>query len=105
MDRLRLTEEVDDPDYSYYDFDFDTDPPLLEFMNEILKASDPDLARFKAYGGKLLLYHGWNDPATTGAFRTIQYYEEVVEAIGGHRKTDRVKRMVMAKMSFKMPIH
>lgn len=91
-----LAFEVDDPNYSYRDFDSDTDPPLLEFMDEILKASDPDLSRFKAYGGKLILYHGWNDPATTGAFRTIQYYGEVVEAIGGQRKTDRFLRLFLA---------
>jgi feruloyl esterase len=91
-----LAFEVDDPDYSYRDFDFDTDPPQLEFMDAILKASDPDLARFKAYGSKLLLYHGWNDPATTGAFRTIQYYGEVVEAIGSQHKTDQFLRLFLA---------
>jgi feruloyl esterase len=91
-----LAFEVDDPDYSYRDFDLDTDPPLLDFMDQILGASNPDLSRFNAYGGKLLLYHGWNDPATTGAYRTIQYYEEVVKAVGGTRQTDAFLRLFLA---------
>jgi pimeloyl-ACP methyl ester carboxylesterase len=29
----------------------------------ILNATSPDLSAFKAHGGKLIQYHGWNDPA------------------------------------------
>jgi feruloyl esterase len=28
-----------------------------------LDSNDPDLSRFAARGGKLIIYHGWNDPA------------------------------------------
>jgi hypothetical protein len=28
-----------------------------------LDATDPDLSRLAAHGGKVILYHGWNDPA------------------------------------------
>ena len=95
-DTLRyLTFEVDDPNYSYRDFDFDTDLPLVEFMGKILNATDVDLFRFKAYGGKLLMYHGWADPATT-ALRSIQYHEEVVAALGNQRQTDRFLRLFLA---------
>src|SRR2546428_785040 len=52
-----LAFEEDDPHYSYRFFDFDTDPPLFAFMGEILNAADPHLFRFKAYGGKLIMYH------------------------------------------------
>jgi len=42
----------------------------------MLNASDPDLRPFAARGGKLILYHGWNDPAIS-PLSTIQYYEAV----------------------------
>lgn len=32
-------------------------------MAAILDAVDPDLTRFRSHGGKLIQYHGWNDPA------------------------------------------
>ncbi|MBS0335132.1 MAG: tannase/feruloyl esterase family alpha/beta hydrolase [Proteobacteria bacterium] len=43
-----------------------------------LDATDPDLAPFKARGGKLIQYHGWNDPAIAprGSIR----YHDAVEA-------------------------
>ena len=42
---------------------------------------DPDLREFKARGGKLLLYHGWNDPLIS-AGNTINYYDSVVRENG-----------------------
>jgi hypothetical protein len=46
-----------------------------------LDAVDPDLAPFQARGGKLILYHGWNDPAIT-ALNTIAYHDSVVRTLG-----------------------
>jgi hypothetical protein len=46
-----------------------------------LDAVDPDLAPFQARGGKLILYHGWNDPAIT-ALNTIAYYDAVLHTLG-----------------------
>jgi feruloyl esterase len=43
------------------------------FMN----ADNPDLSAFRARSGKLLLWHGWADPALN-ALATIRYYKEVV---------------------------
>jgi feruloyl esterase len=57
--------------------------------------TDADLSRFRALGGKLLMYHGWADPATT-ALHSIQYYEEVVAAIGNQRDTDQFLRLFLA---------
>lgn len=41
-----------------------------------LNAVDPDLSRFKASGGKLILSHGWADPALN-PLSTIAYYDQV----------------------------
>src|ERR1035438_3533680 len=38
-----------------------------------LNAIDADLKPFKAGGGKLILYHGWEDPAIP-AINTVNYY-------------------------------
>jgi Tannase and feruloyl esterase len=46
-----------------------------------LNATDPDLRRFQARGGKLILYHGWNDPAISPQ-NSIKYYESVIAKMG-----------------------
>ncbi|HLH08159.1 MAG TPA: tannase/feruloyl esterase family alpha/beta hydrolase [Terriglobales bacterium] len=46
-----------------------------------LDATNPDLKSFKARGGKLILYHGWNDPAIP-ALNTIDYFESVIATMG-----------------------
>jgi hypothetical protein len=52
-----------------------------EKLAKTLNATDPNLSAFKARGGKLILYHGWNDPAIS-AVNTINYYQSVVGAMG-----------------------
>jgi hypothetical protein len=42
-----------------------------------LDATDPDLSRFAARRGKLLLYHGWSDPALN-PLGTVEYYDQVL---------------------------
>ena len=46
-----------------------------------LNAVDPSLERFRSHGGKLILYHGWNDPAIS-ALNSINYYRSVVKQMG-----------------------
>lgn len=46
-----------------------------------LDAVNPDLGQFRARGGKLILYHGWDDPAIP-AMNTIDYYQNVVAKMG-----------------------
>lgn len=45
-------------------------------MATYLNAEDPDITRFAARKGKLVLWHGWADPAIN-AISTIDYYEQV----------------------------
>ena len=45
-------------------FDLDRDLKIVdEKVGAIVNAVNPDLSAFKARGGKLLMYHGWNDTA------------------------------------------
>lgn len=46
-----------------------------------LNATDPDLKPFAQRGGKLIVYHGWSDPAIS-AMNTIDYYDSVVAKMG-----------------------
>ncbi|MGA8090284.1 MAG: tannase/feruloyl esterase family alpha/beta hydrolase [Terracidiphilus sp.] len=46
-----------------------------------LDAVNADLTPFQARGGKLILYHGWNDPAIP-ALNTVNYYSEVLAKMG-----------------------
>jgi hypothetical protein len=50
----------------------------------IYNATNPDLGKFASRGGKLILYHGWNDPAIS-ALNTVNYYEAINSKMG--RKT------------------
>jgi hypothetical protein len=59
----------------------------------MLNATDPNLAAFKAHGGKLIIYHGWNDPAIS-ALNTINYYNSVIAKMG-RQNADSFVRVFM----------
>jgi len=73
--------------YDNKDWDYKTfaiDPGLktaTQRTAEVLNAVNPDLSAFRSRGGKLILYHGWNDPAIP-ALNTVNYYESVIRKMG-----------------------
>jgi feruloyl esterase len=70
------------PEWDYKTFMLDSGLPLAEEKTaKALDAVDLDLKPFKARGGKLILYHGWNDPAIP-APSTVNYYENVRKKMG-----------------------
>ncbi len=63
-------------------FNLDKDVTLAdEKTARILNSTDPNLTAFQRRGGKLILYHGWNDAAIP-AQNTINYYRSVVARMG-----------------------
>jgi hypothetical protein len=60
----------------------------------IYDATDPDLSAFRARGGKLLLWHGWADPAISPQ-GTVAYYKAVTDRMGGRQATERFARLFM----------
>jgi len=77
-----------DPNWDYIrrpvNFDSDvSDANTVE--NRIIDANDPDLSRFVAHGGKLLLLGGWNDTAIAPS-TNYDYYNAVVQKMGGKAK-------------------
>jgi len=71
-----------DPDWDPMTFDLDADLARALKNAAFVEAADPDLAKFKARGGRLLLYHGWADPGPAPE-NTIAYYEAVTAKLGG----------------------
>jgi hypothetical protein len=61
-------------DYSRYSGSFAAD---AKRWAEILDADNPDISRFAARNGKLIIWHGWSDPALNPV-ATIGYYNRVV---------------------------
>ena len=62
-----------------------------------LNSTNPNLEPFRARGGKLVLYHGWNDPAIS-AVNTINYYEDVVKHMGGAATESFVRLYMVSGM-------
>jgi feruloyl esterase len=69
-------------DWDYKTFNFAEASKLAENKTAAaLNSIDPNLAAFKRRGGKLIIYHGWNDPAIP-ALNTINYFESVMTRMG-----------------------
>jgi feruloyl esterase len=79
-----------------FDFDHDAEPVIRKF-GPILNATDPDLSRFAAHGGKLILFHGWADAAIPPA-STIKYYESIKDKIGGTKRAEFVRLFMVPGM-------
>ncbi len=73
--------DIDNPDYDWTTFDFDSDPLLMAKASDIMDADDPDLRQFQASGGKMIHYHHWADTAVP-ATNSIEYFEQVQEVTG-----------------------
>ena len=82
------------PEYSPLDFDFETDPPRLATMAAVYNSDDPDLAAFRDAGGKMIVWHGWADAIVT-PYKTVEWYEQVTERLGGAEKTAETVRLFM----------
>ncbi|MEK6398612.1 MAG: tannase/feruloyl esterase family alpha/beta hydrolase, partial [Terriglobus sp.] len=57
-------------------------------------STNADLSAFAARGGKLILYHGWNDPAIS-PWNTVNYYNNVMKTMG-EAKAAQTVRLFMA---------
>ncbi|MDQ2947645.1 MAG: tannase/feruloyl esterase family alpha/beta hydrolase, partial [Acidobacteriota bacterium] len=84
-----------EPEWDYKTLNFDTGVALADKLDHgLLAATDPNLKAFLAHGGKLLLYHGWNDQLIAPQ-NTINYYNSVVSKMGASKVRDSV-RLFMA---------
>jgi feruloyl esterase len=65
-----------DPSWDYTRYNLDNMARDTKLTATFMNATNPDLGAFKSKGRKLLLWHGWSDPALT-PLATIRYYEQV----------------------------
>lgn len=80
--------EDDRPDYKYMtDFDFNTDPQKLSAAEVTYNATDPDLLDVEQKGAKIIMYHGWSDPAVN-PLNTIDYYDQVKQNMQSNGGSD-----------------
>lgn len=82
------------PDWDFSSFSVDASFKAAQQKTEDpLDATNPDLKAFHARGGKLILYHGWNDPAIP-ALNTVNYYDNVIATMG-QQTADSFVRLYM----------
>jgi feruloyl esterase len=66
----------------------------LSAMSSLYDATDPNLSAFRDAGGKLILWHGWED-ASIPPQGTISYYEAVQAEMGGAEATQQFARLYL----------
>jgi feruloyl esterase len=84
--------------YDWHTWDLDRDMPVIDQKIGFVDATDPDLKKFKAHGGKLLLYAGWADTTIT-PINTVEYYGSVVKKMGANDTKDFAKLFMVPGMA------
>lgn len=85
----------DNPQWDWWTFDYDRDVRYADAkLGPLVDQVNPDIAAFKASGGKAIVYQGWQDPVVN-ALDTISYYERVRERQGGQGTTDDFFRLFL----------
>jgi len=83
-----------DANWDPMSFDLDKDLALTLKNGSVIEASDPNLSKFKARGGKLLLWHGWADPGPAPE-NTINYYSQAAKVVGGGSPDDWMRLFLL----------
>lgn len=72
----------DDKSWTMASFDLDRDwPAAMRKLSDVLDATDPDLRPFIRRGGKLMMYHGWDDQAVSPQ-NSIDYFTAAQKRLG-----------------------
>jgi feruloyl esterase len=83
-----------DQNWDVMSFDLERDLALALKNASFVEASNPDLSKFKARGGKLLLWHGWADPGPAPE-NTINYYAQAAKTAGGGSQDDWMRLFLL----------
>ena len=83
------------PSWNVTDFDFDRDYKRFGTMEPLYAGTAaPDLRKFKAAGGKLMIWQGWAD-VPIPPLMIVDYYETAERIIGGRKATQDLFRLFM----------
>jgi len=78
----------EDPNWDFHTLDFDHDIALADArLGPVIDSTNPDISQFKGLGGKLIMYHGWDDPRVNPR-NSINYLGEVAAAMHHHHHGD-----------------
>ena len=66
-----------DPNWDYSKYDLSNLKKDTALAATFLNATNPDLSGFSSRGGKLILWHGWADPALS-PLASIRYHDQVL---------------------------
>ncbi|MBL8644643.1 MAG: tannase/feruloyl esterase family alpha/beta hydrolase [Rhodospirillaceae bacterium] len=91
---LRFIAFAEDPGpaYTLDQFNLDTDAERMNFMLHITSGFNPDLRGFRDRGGRIIIYHGWQDGT---ALSTVDYFESATAAMGGPDAISDTARLFM----------
>jgi feruloyl esterase len=67
---------LQDPDWDYTTYNFKDYEREIRYASAYLDATSTDYSKFKNRKGKIIFWHGWNDPALS-ALATIEHYNAV----------------------------
>jgi feruloyl esterase len=83
------------PKWDFRSLDFDRDVARAEkAASQVIDAVDPNLQPFFARGGKVLMYHGWNDQLVA-PMNSVNYYNAVAGASKGSSDSTGSIRLFM----------
>ncbi len=88
-----------DPNWDWHQLTYDSFLAFfrdsVERVGPMMGSVDPDLDAFRRHGGKLIVWHGWSDQLINPQ-GTIDYYERVLQRMGGLARTQEFARLFMA---------
>jgi feruloyl esterase len=88
-----------DSDWDWRNFNADTDfDTAVERIGPLMNSNDADIGEFVERDGKLLLYHGWNDPGTPPG-GTIRYYDDLRDTLGDAASEASVRLFMVPGMN------
>jgi len=90
-----LAFEGADGTFDWRTFNLERDAAKLQPFMDVFSPTSPDLSALRRRGGKLILYHGWADPAIS-ALGTIAYYDDVMKKAGGRAQLDAFVKLFLA---------
>jgi feruloyl esterase len=86
----------DNPNWDWTSFNFASDALLVDRkLSPSINATHPDLSRFRAHGGKLIMTQGWDDPLNAQTL-PIEYYNSVLAFDPEPERVQRFYRLFMA---------
>jgi feruloyl esterase len=89
----------ENPNWEWNTVDFDTDTAALEKkFSRNVDATNPNLSAFMDRGGKLIMYHGWNDQLIAPR-NSIDYFNNVLYTMGTAKAYDAMRLYMVPGMN------